>query len=160
MPGIASPDFPPLLLPGRHVMTLPELRKLCVDAIPLSGSRDLLMRSVEALCTTVSTALISSEIWVDGSFLTQKMNPADVDLVVVVQAASWPGTGQQRHVLSRIAKKDFNAPMCDSYLLVEYPTSHVNHGMSEIMRAYWIKQFCFNRSEEMKGLAVIRTPIA
>lgn len=143
-------------------MTLPDLRNLCVinTNFTLSTRREQLMRSVEALCTAVSTALISSEIWVDGSFLTQKMNPADVDLVVVVQAQTWPGTGQQRHVLNRVAKKNFGLPPCDSYVFVEYPSGHANYSVSEIMRAYWIRQFCFNRSEEMKGLAVIRTPIA
>lgn len=139
-------------------MTLPELRALCVTGFSLSTRREILMRAVEALCTTVSTALISSEIWVNGSFLTQKMDPADVDLVVVVQAASWPGTGQQRHIMGRIARKDFTA-ICDSYLIVEYPIGHPHYGTTELMRAYWIKQFCFNRTEEMKGLAVIRTPI-
>lgn len=119
------------------------------------------MRSVEALCTSVSTALISAEIWTNGSFLTQKMDPQDVDLVVVVSSSAWPGTGQQRTIFNRIARKDFRVPLpCDSYLLVEYPTGHPQYGISELMRAYWIKQFCFNRNEDMKGLAVIRTPIA
>lgn len=140
-------------------MTLPELRALCVTNFALSTRREQLMRSVEALCTAVSTALISSEIWVDGSFLTQKVDPADVDLVVVVQSASWPGTGQQRHVMGRVAQKDFGSPPCDSYVLVEYPSSHKHYPETELMRAYWIKQFCFSRNEEMKGLAVIRTPI-
>jgi hypothetical protein len=158
--GTAKPDFPPLLAPGRHVMTLPELRALCVSNFTLSTNREQLMRSVEALCTAVSTALISSEIWVDGSFLTQKMDPADVDLVVVVQSTHWPGTGQQRHILSRVSRKNFGSPPCDSYLHVEYPSGHPKHSISEIMRAYWIRQFCFNRRVEMKGLAVIRTPIA
>jgi hypothetical protein len=158
--AVAGPDFPPLLAPGRHVMSLPELRALCVTNFALSTSREQLMRSVEALCTAVSTALISSEIWVDGSFLTQKMDPADVDLVVVVQSTSWPGTGQQRHILNRVARKNFGSPPCDSYVLVEYPAGSPHFSVSEIMRAYWIKQFCFNRNEEMKGLAVLRTPIA
>lgn len=117
------------------------------------------MRSVEALCTAVSTALLSTEIWVDGSFLTEKIDPNDVDLVVVVQGGSWPGTGQQRHVLSRVANKDFGAPPCDSYVIVEYPVGHKHYPEAELMRAYWIKQFCFTRNEDMKGLAVIRTPI-
>jgi len=119
------------------------------------------MRSVEALCTSVSTALITSEVWIDGSFLTQKMDPQDVDLVVVVSISVWPGTGQQRTVLNRVARKDFKVPLpCDSFILVEYPVGHPEHGTGEVMRGYWIKQFCFNRNEEMKGLAVIRTPIA
>ena len=160
MAGASQPEFPPLLPPGRHAMTLPELRKLCVEGFPLSVRRDPLMRSVEALSTAVSTALIRSEIWVNGSFLTQKMDPQDVDLVVVVPSSLWPGTGQQRHICVRIARKDFTVPLpCDSYILVEYPQNHQNYPMYEVMRSYWIRQFCFNRKEEFKGLAVIRTPI-
>ena len=159
MAGATKPDFPPLLPPGRHPMLLPDLRKLCVTGFPLSTGREYLMRSVEALCTAVSTALIPSEIWVDGSFLTQKMDPGDVDLVVVVPSATLPGTAQQQQVLSRVANKNFGPALCDSYVIVDYPNGHTNYGISEIMRAYWIKQFCFNRKEEMKGLAVIRTPI-
>ena len=96
----------------------------------------------------------------NGSFMTRKMDPTDVDLVVVVQEGAWPGTPQQRGVFARIAKKQFTTPLpCDSYLIVEYPKGHKHYDVSEVMRAYWIKQFCFNRNEELKGLAVIRTPI-
>jgi Family of unknown function (DUF6932) len=158
--GQFKPEFPPLLPPGRHTMTLPELRKLCVQGFALSTRRDPLMRSVEALCMAVSTALIPSEVWVDGSFVTQKMDPGDVDLVVVVQSSILSGTEQQRHICARIAKQDFKVPLpCDSYILVEYPEEHAQHPMNELRRAYWIKQFCFTRSEHLKGLAVIKTPI-
>jgi hypothetical protein len=142
-------------------MTLPELRKLCVDAFPLSTRRDQLMRSVEGLCTAVSTALILSEVWVDGSFLTLKIDPQDVDLVVVAAGSVLPGTPQQSIVLRRIAARDFTTPLpCDSYVIFEYPSGHPNYSIYELMRAYWIRQFCFNRKDEMKGLAVIRTPIS
>jgi hypothetical protein len=86
-------------------MTLQGLRKLCVNAFPLSSRRDRLMRSVEALCTTVSTALIVSEIWIDGSFLTQKMDPDDVDLVAVVPALAWPAPICNSTFLSVLPKK-------------------------------------------------------
>lgn len=141
-------------------MTLPELRQLCVGGFPLSTGRDPLMCSLEALCTAASVALISSEIWVDGSFLTKKIEPRDVDIVVVVQSSSLPGTAVQQVVLKKIHQQQFINPVrCDSYLLVQYPSGDPNYQLSEVMRAYWIRQFCFARNQDMKGLAVIRTPL-
>jgi hypothetical protein len=142
-------------------MTLPELRKLCVDPFLMSQRRDPLMRSVEALCTTVSTALIRSEIWVDGSFLTRKIDPDDVDVLVILHSSAAHGTSEQHNIFRRIAQNDFTAPLpCHSFVLQEYPDGHPQYATYEVMRAYWLKQFCFNRREEIKGLAVVRTPIA
>jgi hypothetical protein len=56
MAGAGIVEFPPLLTAGRHPMLLPELRRLCVEGFPLSTRREPLMRSIEALCTAVSTA--------------------------------------------------------------------------------------------------------
>jgi hypothetical protein len=84
------------------------------------------------------------------------MDPDDVDLVAVVPASAWPGSDLQQHIFKRIAKKDFKAPLpCDSFFVLEYEPWHKDYPTYELMRAYWIKQFCFNRNEEMKGLAVI-----
>jgi len=142
-------------------MLLPEISRLCVDGFPLSARREPLMRSLQALCTTLSLSLIPAEVWVDGSFLTQKIDPDDIDLVVVVHSNILPGTNEQQAVLSRIAGQEFTNPArCDSYLHFEYPEGHMHAAVSELMRAYWIRQFCFSRNQEMKGLAVIRTPIA
>ena len=119
------------------------------------------MRALEAMCTAISVALIRAEVWVDGSFLTQKIEPDDVDLLVTLDAQYVNGTPQQQEVINRVASQGFNLPVqCDSYLHFKYPEAHPLYWTSEFMRAYWIRQFGFSRSDHLKGLAVIRTPIA
>lgn len=151
-------EFPPLLTVGFHPMTVPDLRALCVTAFPLSTTRDPIMCTLEAMCTAISVSLIRSEIWVDGSFLTKKIEPNDVDAVVVIQHGSH--TPEQHAVLERVAQKRFASPhQCDSYVNIEYPRNHAKFSTGEFMRAYWMRQFGFSRGEQIKGIAVIRTPI-
>jgi hypothetical protein len=96
-------------------MTLADLRKACVDAFVLSRRRDPIMQSLEAKCLAISGALLRAEVWVDGSFLTHKIDPDDVDVVVVYNELSGGGTPEQLNIIDRIDKKSFQFPVvCDS----------------------------------------------
>lgn len=117
------------------------------------------MAGIEAICNSLSTALIPVSVWINGSFMTQKIDPADVDLAVRLLHAALPNPGpEQQALLSRIAAKQF--PGCDSYFFIEYPEGHPNHAAGDMMHAYWQRQFGFTRADTFKGVAVIRTPFA
>ena len=160
MAGAYKQEFPPLLQEGLHPMTLAELRALCVGRFPLSARREPIMRSLEAMCFALSSSLVKGEVWVDGSFLTQKIEPDDVDVIVVLPSGV-NGTPEQKSVIARVDAQDFKFPIpCDSYTNIQYPEGHKKYWFGEFMRAYWIKQFGFARSlQTMKGIAVIRTPL-
>ena len=115
------------------------------------------MGGIEAICNSLSTALIPAFVWIDGSFMTQKIDPADVDLAVRLSYGALPNPGpEQTALIDQIARKQFAG--CDSYVFVEYPTDHPRHAAGDMMRAYWQRQFGFSRTDEFKGVAVIRTP--
>lgn len=159
MLGTGKAEFPPLLPAGMHTMLLPALRQLCVDGFPLSTTRAAQMSGIEAICNSLSTALIPASVWINGSFMTQKIDPADVDLAVRLSHAALPNPGpEQQALLGRIATKQFAG--CDSYFFIEYPEGHPYHGAGDMMRAYWQRQFGFTRTDKFKGVAVIRTPFA
>jgi hypothetical protein len=77
-------EYPPLLQPGLHEMTMADLKVLAVDAFPLSSKRlghwDNFVKIVDRL----KKLKVPCKIWVDGSFLTEKIEPNDVDFVVNV----------------------------------------------------------------------------
>ena len=140
-------------------MTLMEIRALCVTPFTLSTRRELIMRSLEAMCTTLSIALVKADVWVDGSFLTQKIEPDDVDVLVVLPSGV-NGTPEQRAAIKRVDDQDFAFPIkCDSYTTIEYPRGHKKYWFGEYARAYWLRQFGFARTNAMKGIAVIGTPL-
>jgi hypothetical protein len=86
---VLDSEYPPLLLAGFHVMDVAGLRRLCVDRFPLSISRRSIMNGLEAVFQHVMGAGLVMQAWVDGSFLTEKLNPRDSDVAFRVARADW-----------------------------------------------------------------------
>ena len=81
-------DFPPLLADGLKVRTLEEIDALCVDAFPLSSTRKRLMAGLRAMVDRLVDVGIQGNLWIDGSFLTTKTDPDDVDIVLELSQAT------------------------------------------------------------------------
>jgi len=152
----SKPEFLPLLEKGRHQMSLLELRKLCVNAFPLSTTRSKIMNGLEKIVEKLRSNSIQGEIWVDGSFVTAKINPEDVDIVLRCPADFYDNcTQKQRDTVDWLTPNLKNTHLCDSYHFMEWPEGNPNYWLGECMYSYWMKQFGFSRGSEMKGIAVI-----
>ena len=79
-----KPEFPHLLAPGRHRMSLSELQRRCVKPFAESATRERLFFSFATLLAYLETNAGACEVWVDGSFVTEKPNPEDIDLTIVL----------------------------------------------------------------------------
>ena len=96
------------------------------------------------------------EVWINGSFLTEKMNPEDVDLVLLITAEFYEnGTEEQRKTVDWLNSNLKDLYSCHSYLLMEWPKGHSQYWIGQYYHSYWMKQFGFSRGDEMKGIAVI-----
>jgi hypothetical protein len=152
----SKPEFPPLLEKGRHQMSLLELRELCVNAFPLSTTRLKIMDGLEKIVEKLRSNSIQGEIWVDGSFVTAKIDPEDADLVLRCPADFYENSTQkQRGIVDWLSSNLRNTYLCDSYCFMEWPKGHQNYWVGEYMYSYWMKQFGFSRVSEMKGIAVV-----
>jgi hypothetical protein len=161
MPAVRGPDYQPLLPLGWHPMTLSELRRLCVDQFLLSATRPMLMAGLETIAGRLVTASIVGNLWVNGSFLTEKINPADTDVVLEVDAPSMydNGSREQKDEIDWIIGNLKNTPLkCDCYPLFTYPIPHLLFQEGEWWRAYWIHQFGFSREVDPKGIVTISIP--
>jgi hypothetical protein len=74
----------PLLGPGKHVMRLDDVRVLTVDRFDGSDGRRNLFYKLEELVQQFLVHKIPAEFWIDGSFLTEEFEPADVDVAIKV----------------------------------------------------------------------------
>lgn len=130
---------------------------MCVKVFPLSKTREKIMDGLEAVINILSTEKILAEIWVDGSFLTEKINPEDSDIVMVIESDVYgKGTPKQKQLIDVISMNLKNTKyLCDSYVHIEYPKGHPLYWDGEWMRAYWIRQFGVSRGREDKGMAVV-----
>jgi hypothetical protein len=156
MSSQSKPEFPPLLPAGLHQMSVADVQGMCVAAFPLSQTRQVIFTGLQTVITELTTSGVQGEMWLDGSFLTEKIDPEDVDLVVRVQSNFYENcTAVQGTKLDWIEGNLKVSHFCDSYLWVEFPVGHQHYWLSEWMKAYWIRQFGFSRGQDLKGMAVV-----
>lgn len=159
--AVREPDFPPLLSVGWHQMPLSELRERCVKAFPLSATREELMAGIETVVARLVDVGIIGDLWVNGSFVTEKINPKDTDVVLSVDGEQMYELGkiEQREVIDWIIGNLKNTELkCDSYHLFTYPEGHLLFDEGVFNKAYWTSTFGFSREYEFKGIAVIPIP--
>jgi hypothetical protein len=152
----SKPEFPPLFPIGRHKTDLFELRNLCTDGFPLSTTRSQIMVGLEKVINKLKESGIQGEVWIDGSFVTEKINPEDSDLVLRISAEFYDNASpNQRDTVGWLLtdlKKEY---LCHSKLFMEWPEGHGNYWLGQYFYSYWMKQFGFSRGEEIKGIPVI-----
>lgn len=83
--GTEDPGFAPLLPAGMHTMSMDQLRRLAVDDFPASTTRLPLWIAIERFHASVRVLNVASALWLAGSLLSTKPEPADADLVLVLQ---------------------------------------------------------------------------
>lgn len=155
--GDAKPEFPPLLPLGRHPHTVAEITTLCVDAFTASTTRKDIMRGLVELIDKLTAAGIVGEVWVDGSFLTKKVDPEDVDIILCLDASFHEAcTIEQLSVIDWVAGDLHDCLRCHSFVFTRWAEGHPNFWFGECMYANWMKQRGFSRADALKGIAVVQ----
>ena len=155
--SMGNSGFPSLLSLGWHHLSVAELRELCVERFPLSNTRERIMRGLEEIVKRLRAKGIVGELWVNGSFLTEKINPADVDVVLFINGTFLDSaTTEQQETITWVNSNLKDSFCCDSYVSIEYPQSHPQHSYGEYWRAYWTRQWGFDREDNpVKGIVVV-----
>src|SRR5437588_12114043 len=97
MLGPNQKEYPPLLAPGFHYMTVSEMARRYVQNFPLSSTRSSIMDGLTAVTTRLVKSWVVGELWVDGSFVTEKIDPDDADVVLRIGAGLYnDGLPEQR----------------------------------------------------------------
>ena len=137
-------------------MSIAGVRDLCVGPFPLSKNRAQIMAGFERLLAKLAKEGIKAEIWIDGSFISKKLNPSDIDILVCADAETYDANSSVRHVLDWLGKEDLKPKyFCDSYLQLDYPEGHKNRELSERTKLSWRRWFHTDRSGNSRGLAAI-----
>jgi hypothetical protein len=141
-------------------MSMKDLRTRCVELFPQSSTRQLLFLTLERLVAALGAKGLACEIWVDGSFVTEKPNPADIDLTVVFHGAE----------LDRLARDDRDAaidllamerdgrfrPDLHLFMAALRPAGHPDHAALTGMLDYWAQWWSVTRENWVKGFAVVK----
>jgi hypothetical protein len=157
---LIKPEFPPLLALGFWPHSCASLHTLCVANFPSSITRSGIMTGLKDVLDSLNGFGFKLEAWVDGSFMTQKLNPEDSDVAVRFRGedfdAAPPAQKQAFHNFIKFDHKPKSK--CDLYAFPEYASGHPLYDHGQWRRAYWLNKFGYSRAEDPKGLAVISIP--
>jgi hypothetical protein len=156
-----------VLPPGRHTVTSDDVRKAFITGRPDEAHREGLWTDFEDFCAgLVAQGLHPISYWIDGSFISAKVGPKDIDITPVLDFAKstpsaeakwfsmqagprWQTT--QHPVLGRTL-------MLDIYPLVKLPDGHPDLRLYLVGRGKWDDwwQRCRATGEEMsKGFVEV-----
>jgi hypothetical protein len=150
-------DFLPgsdVLPPGRHTATVDEVEAAFVDAFSNSTRRRPLFESWLAVREAITRIVTVETEWLDGSYVTAKDEPNDIDLVTHILGTSLDGLDAADQAMLRgLTSNKLSEALhgCDSYICPVYPPGHVHHGAYQAAFAYWDKWFSHDRNGQPKG---------
>lgn len=90
------------------------------------------------------------EMWLDGSFATQKENPNDIDVVFFVYFELFEKFEEWLYETRKKYRKDI-----DAYFVPVYPDNHPLQRLTKSDRIYWLNQFLDDRNGRKKGILQI-----
>lgn len=142
-------EHDPLLPPGLHDIQEDELSNHFLSSFSSSVTRPALINGLKAFIASLRHLGIPIEIWIDGSFTTNKIDPNDIDLVVFASQDDV----NQLELDSRLRLQD----------LIDRISSRSRFGCDVLFavsedfnsRSYWRGWYGFDRNERPKGIAKI-----
>lgn len=146
-------EHAPLFPPGLHDVAEHELDNHFLGAFAESRTRPALVAGLRSFLAALQRVGVAFEVWLDGSFCTEKTDPNDVDLVVFADEYELNQLEPtiQRHLAGLLdrtnARRQFG---CD---VLFSPAADMN------LRSYWRGWYGFDRLERPKGMAkLVVTP--
>jgi hypothetical protein len=128
--GAVPIEFPPgsnYLEPGIHAATVEEVHHALVAAFPQSTTRLEIFEQWQELTEEIRELVKVESQWLDGSFVSRKLDPNDLDLTTTYSAVEGDSLDEAgRHALSRLLSGPNNEKFTriDSWPTPVYPVDH------------------------------------
>lgn len=141
--------FNPLYVAGIHDKNEIEIIGELIDNFAKKAKREHIWDRFKAFIDEVKKIGIDFEVWLDGSFVTDKEEPGDIDVIFFFSNSDLASLSpdQNKYVsflFGKPSKSIIKARYeCDVFVC---PKEDLN------MRSYWRGWFGFTRSEEPKGI--------
>jgi hypothetical protein len=84
--------------------------------------------------------------WIDGSFVTRKLNPMDIDLVTFINHELYQAKEKQISLFR--GQKVKKQQDIDAYFVKLFPTGHPSYTLTEMDKADWKDIFGYSRRDK------------
>lgn len=154
-------DDAPLFDVGFHRYTLKTAEAALVTAFPESQRRAFLFSELLKVIARLRADKVRGQLWVNGSFVTRKPDPADIDLLLVIKEAELrPNDLRYVHTLRWFASQAKEQHCCDGNVFVEPKPLRRSqwdrrYWLAYWARCYWTSLFGYTRSHDVKGIVIV-----
>jgi hypothetical protein len=128
--GMGDPALPP----GIHKASVDEIRAALVDAFPESTSRSRLLGGWLAFRLSVRRLVPVEYEYLDGSFVTGKLNPKDIDLSLWINRSDLEAAHPDNRAGITTLRRQRLSFGCDALFVFVCPTSHPKYREFEHFR--------------------------
>lgn len=143
------------LEPGLHILDISEIEGHFVTSFPHSTTRKTILDGYQKHAKDLLAVIGECEQYLDGSFVTSKNDPGDIDFVVLADATIIDAlpTDQKLKLKELVAGPVTKAAYsCDAYFCPVYPDGHPHHDAARQNRKYWLGEFGYDRQDIPKGI--------
>lgn len=166
---------------GIHEVDFQWVKQNLVDQFPSSQTRSNNLTGFMNFLDYLDSSKILpkkyvSSVWIDGSFVTNKLNPNDIDTIIFldVNASNLEQfnkkIGEYSHILGlfyatmqQLGRENFHShvflvidPVTIIAKLKDFPEVQKLYGQFDYQKKYWMGQFTFDRDELPKGVFKIK----
>ena len=146
------------LEPGLHQMKVDDIEKEFVTPFPHSSTRKDILDGFKKHSDELQMILNKYMQMIDGSFVTNKNDPGDVDLICFIDGDMLDAMNRadQMKIAALLDGKTTKAThMCDAYFCPSYPDTHPKYHGYRTTRKYWMGEFGYDRSDVAKGIVIL-----
>jgi hypothetical protein len=132
------------LPPGIHKTTVKEVEEALVNEFPESKTRRKIFEQWQALTEEIDGIVPIRAQWLNGSFVSRKLDPGDLDVATIIDSADADALGADaRGMLWKLLSGPNNElyPLIDSWPIVLYPPAHPVHRWAEADKATFEEVF-------------------
>ena len=143
-----------LLVPDSAISTdLETIEKYFVADFPTSKTRQKLFENLVQFNDQLQKEVFPwYEQWVNGSFVTMKENPKDLDVVTLLDYRVFD---LKEKVLERFYSFNWEAEGIDAYFMRIVPEGESGFAVSEKRKALWLKRFGSTILDVPKGFLTL-----
>jgi len=134
-----------------------ECKNIFVEKFKSSATRKLNWTSFMGFHTDIeAVSTFAVKHWIDGSFVTQKINPNDIDVVSFVNPNNLVSTLREfdmnKSDPSGYVKNKYNV---DNYIIVDFDKGHPYYDKMQEQVKYWREFFSTDRNEKPKAIVEV-----
>ncbi|MDD1519984.1 MULTISPECIES: DUF6932 family protein [Bradyrhizobium] len=144
---------------GIHTLANDELEGHFVASFPHSTTRKPIFAGYNQHAQEITDLVGGCEQLLDGSFVTSKNDPGDVDLVMLIDATIIDALPDAKKAALKalVSGPTTKAKyLCDAYFCPVYPPGHPMSDAARAQRKYWIGEFGYDRNDIPKGIVHVK----